>query len=127
MYLPPGSAISVQSPWPTSRKIPRSPSCDTAKDEFVGLETQSTQHAVSLENASGGVLEDAPIRGDRAHVTMETMWGTFLLEVYRQQHARDVRDAMERVLGPESASSWSTGGVYVFWNPDTREPLYVGI
>jgi hypothetical protein len=59
--------------------------------------------------------------------TMDPVWGTFLLEVYRQQHARDVRDAMERVLGPESASSWSTGGVYVFWNPDTREPLYVGI
>jgi hypothetical protein len=59
-------------------------------------------------------------------VTMNAMWGTFLLEVYRRQHARDVRDAMERVLGLESASSWSTGGVYVFWNPDTREPLYVG-
>jgi hypothetical protein len=58
---------------------------------------------------------------------MEAMWGTFLLEVYRQQQARDVRDALERMLGPESASSWSTGGVYVFWNPDTREPLYVGI
>lgn len=58
---------------------------------------------------------------------MDAMWGTFFLEVYRRQHARDVRDAMERVLGLESASSWSTGGVYVFWNPDTREPLYVGI
>ena len=48
---------------------------------------------------------------------MGPMWGTFLLEVYRQQHARDVRDAMERVRGPEPASSWSTGAVYVFWNP----------
>ena len=60
-------------------------------------------------------------------VNMDVMWGTFLLEVYRQQHARDVRDAMERLLGPGSASSWATGGVYVFWNPDTREPLYLGI
>jgi hypothetical protein len=58
---------------------------------------------------------------------MNPMWGTFLLEVYRQQHARDVRDALERVLGPESGSSWATGGVYIFWNPNTREPLYVGI
>lgn len=58
---------------------------------------------------------------------MDAMWGTFLLEVYRRQHARNVRDATVRVLGLESASSRSTGGVYVFWNPDTREPLYVGI
>ncbi len=58
---------------------------------------------------------------------MDAMWGTFLLEVYRRQHAHDVRDATVRVLGLESASSRSTGGVYVFWNPDTREPLYVGI
>jgi hypothetical protein len=57
----------------------------------------------------------------------EGMWGTFLLDVYRQGEAADVRDALERILGPDSGSGWATGGVYVFWNPDTREPLYVGI
>jgi hypothetical protein len=55
------------------------------------------------------------------------MWGTFLLDVYRKEDAPDIRDALEKILGPESASSWATGGVYVFWNPDTREPLYAGI
>ena len=55
------------------------------------------------------------------------MWGTFLLDVYRRQDAGDVRDALEQVLGPDSGSGWATGGVYVFWNPDTRAPLYVGI
>lgn len=55
------------------------------------------------------------------------MWGTFLLDVYRQQDAPDVREALEQVLGPDSGSGWATGGVYVFWNPDTRNPLYVGI
>lgn len=58
---------------------------------------------------------------------MNEMWGTFLLDVYRQQDASNLRDALEQVLGPDSGSSWATGGVYVFWNPDTRDPLYVGI
>jgi len=55
------------------------------------------------------------------------MWGTFMLDVYRQQDAPEVRDALERILGPEEASGWATGGVYVFWNPETREPRYIGI
>lgn len=42
------------------------------------------------------------------------MWGTFLLDVYRQQHARAVRDALEAVLDPNSGSGWAAGGVYVF-------------
>lgn len=37
-----------------------------------------------------------------------------------------MRDALEELLGPASGS-WSSGGVYVFWNPATRVPLYVGI
>jgi hypothetical protein len=55
------------------------------------------------------------------------MWGTLMLDVFRQADAADVRDALETVLGPMSGTSWSTGGVYVFWNPDTRMPLYIGI
>jgi hypothetical protein len=55
------------------------------------------------------------------------MWGSFILDVYRQDQAADVRDALEGLLGPESLSAWSTGGVYLFWNPANREPLYVGI
>jgi len=55
------------------------------------------------------------------------MWGTFILDVYKQDEAVGLRDALEEVLGPESGSGWSTGGVYVFWNPVTRQVLYVGI
>jgi len=55
------------------------------------------------------------------------VWGTVLLDVYRQEHAQHVREALERLLGPDSGSAWATGGVYVFWNPETRDPLYVGI
>jgi hypothetical protein len=50
-----------------------------------------------------------------------------MLDIYRQGDASDLRDALEELLGPESASGWSTGGVYLFWHPVTRKPLYVGI
>jgi hypothetical protein len=55
------------------------------------------------------------------------MFGTLILDVFAASEAREVRDALEELLGPRSASAWSSGGVYVFWDPDTREPLYVGI
>ena len=55
------------------------------------------------------------------------VWGTYLLDIYRQSKAREMRDSLEALLGPESGSAFSSGGVYVFWRPDTREPLYVGI
>jgi len=55
------------------------------------------------------------------------MWGSFILDIYRREEAADVRDALDELLGPESGSGWSTGGVYLFWNPTSREPLYVGI
>jgi hypothetical protein len=55
------------------------------------------------------------------------MWGTFMLEAYRREDAREVHHALEEVLGPDSGSAWASGGVYVFWNFETREPLYVGI
>jgi hypothetical protein len=50
-----------------------------------------------------------------------------MLDIYREGDAADLCDALEEVLGPESASGWSTGGVYLFWHPVTRKPLYVGI
>jgi hypothetical protein len=55
------------------------------------------------------------------------MWGTFLLDAFRRTEGTEMRDALEELLGPASGSAWSSGGVYVFWDPATREPLYVGI
>jgi hypothetical protein len=55
------------------------------------------------------------------------MWGTFILDAFRQSQAREVRDALEALLGPNSGSAWSSGGAYLFWDPGSREPLYVGI
>lgn len=36
-------------------------------------------------------------------------------------------EALEEVLGPSSGSGFASGGVYVFWDPRSREILYVGI
>jgi len=48
------------------------------------------------------------------------MWGTYFLDVYRQSEARDMRAALEQLLGPDSGSGFSSGGVYVFWRPDKK-------
>lgn len=55
------------------------------------------------------------------------MWGTYLLDAFRAAEADESRDALEDLFGPASGSAWSSGGVYVFWDPASREPLYVGI
>jgi hypothetical protein len=50
-----------------------------------------------------------------------------ILDAYRQEDASRLRQALEVMFGPRSGTCWASGGVYVFWRPDTREPLYVGI
>ncbi len=55
------------------------------------------------------------------------MWGTYITERFGLEEAEAVRDSLDSLLGPDSGSGWSTGGVYVFWQPSSREPLYVGI
>lgn len=55
------------------------------------------------------------------------MWGTILQDAYRKEDAASLRDALEELIGPNSGSGFATSGVYVFWNFETREPLYVGI
>jgi hypothetical protein len=55
------------------------------------------------------------------------MWGTFILELFERGEAAEVQRALEELLGPESGSTWATGGVYVFWDPVDCEALYVGI
>jgi hypothetical protein len=55
------------------------------------------------------------------------VWGTFILELFERGEAAEVQRALEQLLGPESGSTWATGGVYVFWDPVGCEALYVGI
>jgi len=55
------------------------------------------------------------------------MWGTYMLDVYRESDAREMRDALEALFGPRAPTDWASAGVYVFWHPVTRDPLYVGI
>lgn len=58
---------------------------------------------------------------------MSTVWGTFILDAYRDSERREVYEALEELFGPTSGTSWSTAGVYVYWDYETREVLYVGI
>jgi hypothetical protein len=55
------------------------------------------------------------------------MWGTFMLDAYRREEAPEMRSALERLLGPASGNAWSTAGIYIFWEFETRIPRYIGI
>lgn len=56
-----------------------------------------------------------------------TVWGTFVLDAYRSDERRETRDALESLFAPASGTSWASAGVYVFWDFESREPLYVGL
>jgi len=51
---------------------------------------------------------------------------TVIREAYRQGEARDVWQALRQLL-PVDSTDWSPTGVYCFWDPDSREALYVGL
>jgi hypothetical protein len=56
-----------------------------------------------------------------------TVWGTIIIDAYRHDERREVYDALEELFGPTSGTSWSTAGIYVYWDFTTREILYVGL
>jgi hypothetical protein len=47
------------------------------------------------------------------------VWGTHTLDVYRESDVREMRDALEALLGPTAPTDWASAGVYVFWHPVT--------
>ena len=56
-----------------------------------------------------------------------TVWGTIIIDAYRDDERREVYDALESLFGPTSGTSWSTAGIYVYWDFTSREILYVGL
>jgi len=50
---------------------------------------------------------------------------TVVWDVYRRHERREVFDAIETLLGRRK--DWSRKGVYAYWDPETRELLYVGL
>ena len=38
-----------------------------------------------------------------------------------------VRDALEEIASPLDSWGWSSAGIYPFWDPETRDVLYIGL
>jgi hypothetical protein len=55
------------------------------------------------------------------------VWGTFIIEAYRDDERREVYQALETLFGPESGGSWATAGIYIYWDFESRNALYVGL
>ena len=54
------------------------------------------------------------------------MWGTFVLDTYEWEQRRALREALEEIASPRDAYGFASGGIYCYWNVDTREILYIG-
>ncbi len=51
---------------------------------------------------------------------------TVIRDVYRSEERKELRDALRSLL-PVGGYNWHPSGVYCFWDPDTRDVLYVGL
>jgi hypothetical protein len=51
---------------------------------------------------------------------------TVIRDVYCSDERREMRAALRSLL-PTSGKNWHPSGVYCFWDPDTRDVLYVGL
>jgi hypothetical protein len=54
------------------------------------------------------------------------MWGTIVLDAYRWEQRRAMRDALEDIASPRDMYGFASGGIYCFWDVDTRDVLYIG-
>jgi hypothetical protein len=55
------------------------------------------------------------------------MWGSILHETYSADSAVQLAESLEDLFSPLDTWGWSSGGVYCFWDPESREPLYIGL
>jgi hypothetical protein len=65
----------------------------------------------------------------RTHVRRSSdsgVWGTILIDVYRESDARALHAALEDLCSPFDNWDFSSAGVYCYWRPSDREPLYIG-
>ena len=54
------------------------------------------------------------------------MWGTFILDIYRANERKEVADALIGLCDPQDGYGFASGGIYCYWDPDSRRVLYVG-
>ena len=56
-----------------------------------------------------------------------SVWGTILIDIYRQAETSDLHAALEDLCSPFDNWDFSSAGVYCYWHPRDRESLYVGL
>jgi hypothetical protein len=54
------------------------------------------------------------------------MFGTFILDAYRSDERRAVADALEGIASARDRYGFASGGIYCFWELETRDVLYIG-
>jgi hypothetical protein len=47
-------------------------------------------------------------------------------DVYTSDERQEIRQAL-RTLLPVGGNDWHPSGIYCFWDPDTRDAMYVGL
>lgn len=52
---------------------------------------------------------------------------TLVRDIYRTTERRELRDAVDDLASPNDTYGWASVGIYVFFDPDSRDVLYVGL
>lgn len=55
------------------------------------------------------------------------MFGTIILEAYKQNEAEEVANALNDLCNPNDNYGWASAGVYSFWDYYTKEVYYIGL
>lgn len=52
---------------------------------------------------------------------------TIIKQIYKLNEINDIAFAIDDLCSPKDNYGWSSAGVYSFWNPKTKEILYIGL
>ncbi len=52
---------------------------------------------------------------------------TFMADVYKKEDTASIVSALNEICNAGDNIGWSSAGVYCFWNPETKEILYIGL
>ena len=55
------------------------------------------------------------------------MFGTVIIDAYRQSETAELADAIEDICSPNDSYGWASAGIYCFWDYYIEEVLYIGL
>lgn len=55
------------------------------------------------------------------------MFGTVIIDAYRQDETSEIVDALEDLCSPTDSYGWASSGIYCFWDYYIEEVLYIGL